>query len=149
MADYCTKAQLEIAIGDQYADLIVNIDDIVDEEPTTDRIAELITDKSKFIDDYISVAVPLPLEAANEVIKSICITLCAYALWIRKNRKDVPDFIRKDYDSALKLLADIQKGTLKLGVTVEEEDITSDFSWESKSKIFAYDYPNSGKIGSE
>ncbi len=136
---YITIAQLKADIGeDRYTQLVMGMADA--------DVTAIITNKSKYIDDFISVAVPLPLEAANAVIESICYTLCRYTLWTRKQASDIPEHIRKEYEGALKLLTEIQKGSLKLGVTVAESDVTADLSWQASPRYFN---PSGGTVGSD
>ncbi len=71
------------------------------------------------IDAYVGSRYRVPLETAHPIIRKLCVDLALYALHQRLDR--VTDGVRAAYDNAVRLLRDIAKGLVSLGVEPEPE----------------------------
>jgi phage gp36-like protein len=118
---YCTQADL-IAEGLSESDLI----DLTDDEGlgtvNTARVDSAITSASELIDGYLRGRYTLPLSPVPGVLKTLAISIAIYNLYARTKRAVMPESIEKRYAADIKLLTDIQKGVITLGVA----EITSD-----------------------
>jgi len=80
--------------------------------PNTTVVARALADASAQIDGYLAGLCPLPLNPIPDMIVLCCCDLARYALWdIRANQ-----VVKDRRDSALKYLAQVDGGTLGLGL---------------------------------
>lgn len=110
-------------------------------------VEAIILRESKFIDDLIQRIETVPFKEGSvpDVIAEICIIFTKHKLWTHKAARDIPDYVQKEYDNAMKLIKSIQKGEISLGTitdyTDDEEDlaeggITEKMRWISQPRYF-------------
>ena len=82
------------------------------------KVDNALKDAADTIDSYISSRYTLPLSPVPSVLERIACELARYFLY----DDQVTDVIKKRYDDAIKLLTNVQKGDVKLGVDGETGD---------------------------
>lgn len=110
--DYCTIDDIETHVST--STLIQLTSDYEQEE--VDRVVaeEAIIYSSTLIDGYLRGRYNLPLDTHFPLLRIIAIDLSIYRLYSRRMRNDMPQVIEDNYKNAIKLLQDIQKGTISL-----------------------------------
>jgi phage gp36-like protein len=68
------------------------------------------------VDGYIGARYALPLATNPIIIKRLSTDITVFRLFRRRFQSGVPPQVQSDYERACKLLADIAKGTVTLGV---------------------------------
>jgi phage gp36-like protein len=96
-----------------------------------------LLDASNLIDGYIAGRYTLPLSHIPAVLTKICADIARYNLYDNA----VSDVVEKNYKAALDFLMNVGKGTLKLGLSVDNQVAKSDESIEMQStaKVFGRD----------
>jgi phage gp36-like protein len=82
-------------------------------------IDHAISTASSEIDGYIGTRYKVPLAAAHPIITKLCEEITIYYLHLRLDR--VSDDLQRAYDNAVRLLRDISRGMVSLGVESEPE----------------------------
>lgn len=119
MPPYATQSDLIDRISEvellQIADR--DNDGVID----ADVVAVALTDASELIDGYISARCRMPLSTVPGIVKGWCCVLARAQLY----RVDVPDYVIKDRDLALKQLRDVQEGRMVLQVDGIQPEIAA------------------------
>jgi len=102
--------QLTVAAGDRTT---YSADEIAAADAALVRITGVLTDADSDIDAYLSERYTVPLDPAPRVLTRVACDLARYYLYDDAVDKD--GVIAARYDAAIKMLASIAKGTLKLG----------------------------------
>ena len=112
MTDYCT-----IDVIDSYVSTSTLVQLTSDyEQDEIDRAVaeEAIIYSSTLIDGYLRGRYTLPLDARFPLLRIVAIDLSVYRLYSRRMRDDMPEVIETNYKNAIKILQDIQKGSISL-----------------------------------
>lgn len=88
------------------------------------RFEAVSNDADSLINGYLRARYNLPLNDIPRTVTQIATDICAYRLYLRRPQI-IPEHITKNYDKALMLLSDIQKGKyiLETPSEVENSDI--------------------------
>ena len=110
--DYCTIEDIETHVST--STLIQLTSDY--EQDEIDRVVseEAIIYSSTLIDGYLRGRYNLPLDTRFPLLRIVAIDLSIYRLYSRRMRDDMPEVIEANYKNAIKILQDIQKGTISL-----------------------------------
>lgn len=103
----------------------------------------VIERQSDFIDGFMLHKYTLPITNDNalNILKPVCIDLCVYELYARRNLADLSDSIIRIKTEALRLLRDIQKGIIKLDRDGESSNMQPrHYSIEARTNKFTNDY---------
>lgn len=84
------------------------------------RVDKAITTADSIIDGHLRGRYSLPLSTVPELIKTIAIDITVYKLYERRFELAMPESMMARYKNALKILEQIQKGLLKLGIEPAE-----------------------------
>lgn len=111
---YCTLEDITAQIPE---DTIMQATDddmvgVVDD----DKVNMAISVASSLIDGYISGRYSLPLQTVPPLVKLIAVDIVIYKLYERRLGHDMPESIYARYKNSIKLLEQIQKGMIKLGI---------------------------------
>ena len=79
-------------------------------------VDEAVIYSETLIDSYLRGRYVLPLSATPAVIKILAVDLSIYRLYSRRFQTDTPDAISEKYKNCIKILEQIQKGIISLGV---------------------------------
>ena len=85
-----------------------------------DRITKIIELANSMIDDALRGQYTLPLVAKHRVLTEIGIEISIYNFYLIRNRSKMPEDVRTNYQSALKMLDDYSKGYKKLDIPTGE-----------------------------
>ena len=115
---YCTLDDLKNHIPE------ANIIQLTDDEGlgtvNQARVDKAITTADSVIDGYLRGRYTLPLLTVPELIKTIAIDITVYKLYERRLDLEMPEAMSNRYRNAVKLLDQIQKGLIKLGIESPE-----------------------------
>ncbi len=111
---YCTLDDIKKQV--QETTLIEITDDSLSGQINTDVVDETILYADTLIDGYLRGRYTLPLQTVPEIIRVIAIDLSIYRLYSRRFHTDMPDSINDKYKNSIKLLEQIQKGVVSLGI---------------------------------
>lgn len=87
-----------------------------------DRINAAIADAGDLMDGFLRGRYTLPLDPVPPIIKKIAKEIVIYELFKRKKRQTISKEMTDNYSAQLKLLAQIQAGTVTLGVAAQDSD---------------------------
>lgn len=111
---YCTLDDLKDQIPE------TNIIQLTDDEGlgvvNQSRVDKAITTADSVIDGYLRGRYTLPLSTVPELVKTIAIDITVYKLYERRLELEMPEAMSNRYKNATKLLDQIQKGLVKLGI---------------------------------
>lgn len=113
---YCTLAELVERYGERMLLDLSFRGDAAPEEPDAALFARAIAGADALIDGHLKVRYLLPLSEVPAIVRDLSLTISIY----RAHAEVVPDKIRKDYEDALKLCAQISTGAVKLDVAGAE-----------------------------
>lgn len=115
---YCTISDLISQIPES------NIIQLTDDEGlgvvNQARVDKAITTADSVVDGYLRGRYSLPLSTVPELIKTIAIDITVYKLYERRLELEMPETMMSRYKNALKMLEQIQKGLIKLGIESAE-----------------------------
>jgi len=111
---YCTLEDIKKLV--QETTLIEITDDIMSGQINEDVVDETILYSQTLIDGYLLGRYTLPLPVVPEIIKVMATDLSIYRLYSRRFHTDMPDSINDKYKNSIKLLEQIQKGIISLGI---------------------------------
>lgn len=111
---YCTIDDIKKQV--QESTLIEITDDSLSGQINTYMVDETILYAETLIDGYLRGRYTLPLQSLPEIVKVIAIDLSIYRLYSRRFHTDMPDSINDKYKNSIKLLEQIQKGIVSLGI---------------------------------
>jgi phage gp36-like protein len=80
------------------------------------RVDKAISTADSIIDGYLRGRYSLPLSTVPELIKTIAIDIAIFKLYERRLELEMPEAMMARYKNALKMLEQIQKGLIKLGI---------------------------------
>jgi phage gp36-like protein len=109
---YCTIDDIKQQIPEEVIVQLTDDDNqgVIDEAKVNDAIANA----DALIDGYCSGRYVVPFVVAPAIIKPLAMDLAIYNLYARRV-ETMPDVRDKNRSNAIKLLADISKGAVKLG----------------------------------
>lgn len=115
---YCTLDDIKDRIPE------ANIIQLTDDEglgaANQTRVDKAVTAADSVIDGYLRGRYSLPLSTVPELIKTIAIDISVYKLYERRLELEMPEAMSSRYKNALKMLEQIQKGLIKLGIESAE-----------------------------
>jgi phage gp36-like protein len=115
---YCTLDDIKGQIPE------ANIIQLTDDEGlgvvNQSRVDKAISVADSIIDGYLRGRYTLPLSTVPELIKTIAIDITVYKLYERGLELEMPEAMSNRYKNAIKLLDQIQKGLVKLGIESPE-----------------------------
>lgn len=115
---YCTLDDIKGQIPE------ANIIQLTDDEGlgvvNQSRVDKAISVADSVIDGYLRGRYTLPLSTVPELIKTIAIDITVYKLYERRLELEMPEAMSNRYKNAIKLLDQIQKGLVKLGIESPE-----------------------------
>lgn len=111
---YCTLADIVNQIPE--ANIIQLTDDERIGAVNQTRVNMAISTASSLIDGYLRGRYTLPLATVPELIRTIAIDIVIYRLYERRLELNMPEAMSDRYKNAVKLLEQIQKGLIKLGI---------------------------------
>lgn len=114
---YATQSEFSEAFGAQLTIELTNLEDPTATTVDATVMTRGLTRASALIDSYLSGRYALPLSTTPEVIKTLCLDIARYYLGHNAEEKDV----RQRYEDALKVLEQIAKGLLNLGLPPVDE----------------------------
>lgn len=112
MTDYCTIDDIETYVST--STLVQLTSDYEQDEIDRAVAEEAIIYSSTLIDGYLRGRYTLPLDARFPLLRIVAIDLSVYRLYSRRMRDDMPEVIETNYKNAIKILQDIQKGSISL-----------------------------------
>ena len=108
---YATLADLVARFGEQ--ELIDQTDRLSGTNVDAAVVARVLDDASAIMSSYLAGRYALPMATVPALLVGLCCDLARYALY----PDAAPDLVKERYQNALKLLARIADGTLKLGLS--------------------------------
>jgi len=111
---YCSLDDIKQQVSE--TTLIEITDDNQANEINTKIIDEAILYSETLIDGYLRGRYTLPLATIAVLIKIIAADLTVFRLYSRRFHTDMPDSINDKYKNSIKLLEQIQKGVVSLGI---------------------------------
>lgn len=117
--DYCTIEDIETHLS---IPILVQLTSD-DGQEDVDRVVaqEAIIYSSVLINGYLRGRYSLPLDTRFPLLKIIAVDISIYRLYSRRMRTEIPEIILQQYNDAIKMLQNIQKGV----ITLEAEGDTS------------------------
>ncbi|MEI8390814.1 MAG: DUF1320 domain-containing protein [bacterium] len=113
---YCTLYDIKQQVSENT--LIEITDDIQANEINIEIVDEAIVYSQTLIDGYLRGRYTLPLTTIPVLIKIIAADLTVFRLYSRRFHTDMPESINDKYKNSIKLLEQIQKGIISLGIEV-------------------------------
>lgn len=105
---------------------------------TDGNLSDAIIEADSMIDSYLaSASIETPITSPPAVIKGISIKLALYNLNMRTQYIDRPEWVKADYESAIKYLESIAKGNVTLDI--DSDDKPDSISFGSDTDIFGKD----------
>lgn len=111
---YCNLNDLKQQVSE--ATLIEITDDNLAGEINTTVVNEAILYSETIIDGYLRGRYTLPIPNIPEIVKILAVDLSIFRLYSRRFHTDMPDSINDKYKNSIKLLEQIQKGIVSLGI---------------------------------
>ena len=115
---YCTLYDIKQQVSENT--LIEITDDVQANEINTVIIDEAILYSETLIEGYLRGRYTLPLATIPVLIKIIAADLTVFRLYSRRFQTDMPASIDDKYKNSIKLLEQIQKGIISLGIEVPQ-----------------------------
>lgn len=125
---YTTIAAVKLQLG-QFSTLLTA-------SLTDDNVNSIITEADNTIDGMIASAVTLPFTSVPKLITKISTDIAVRNVWAQKQSKDIPAHVKDDYDNAIKLLRDINKGILKLTAEDPASDTYNNLKYTATARVF-------------
>lgn len=111
---YCTLKDILEAVSED------NVIQLTDDEGlgvlNQERVDKAITTAGSIIDGYLGGRYTLPLLTVPVLIKTIAVDIAVYKLYERRFELNMPEAMSNRYKNAIKLLEQIQKGLIRLGI---------------------------------
>lgn len=111
---YCALADIKNALPE--SDIIQLTDDANTGAVDQTKVDDAIDYADQLIDGYLRAKYTLPLSTVPGLLKSTAVDLAIFHLYSRKPDMPMPDTILLKYKNSVKLLDQIQKGALTLGI---------------------------------
>jgi phage gp36-like protein len=116
---YCTLDDIKQQISE--TTLIEITDDNQANEINTTIVDEAILYSGTLIDGFLRGRYSIPLPIIPVLIKIISADLSVFRLYSRRFHTDMPESINNKYKNCIKLLEQIQKGIVSLGIEKPED----------------------------
>lgn len=117
---YCSIDELKADISE------TELQQLTDDERlgavNEDRINAAIGAAGDLIDGYLRGRYALPLDPVPIIIKTVAKEITIYKLILRRKRQSITQQMTDNYNAQLKLLGQIQSGTITLGVNSPSGD---------------------------
>ncbi len=111
---YCALADITKAVPEK--DILQLTDDsglgVIDQVKVDDAISYA----DQLIDGYLRGRYPLPLTTVPGLIKNLSSDLALFHLYSRRIELEMPESMMAKYKNAIKLLEQIQKGLISIGI---------------------------------
>ena len=128
---YTSRAALEAAFG---ADEIRQLTDRDgDGEPDADFIASAISRTEGVIDGYLMGRYALPLAVIPGVLVAYACDIARYFLY----ENAAPEYVRQNYDDALRWLRDVASGKVLLSVAAQEAHALGSPQARAPDRVFS------------
>jgi len=133
---YCTLDDLKAQIPEQ------NLIDLTDDEGTgqinQSRVDAAIQNATDIINGYVGGRYAVPFDPVPGLIRTIAVDITLYKLYERRFETEMPETMTMRYKNALKLLEQIQKGMIMLGVSAStgSESAVYRTNMASEDRIF-------------
>lgn len=111
---YCTLDDIKKQV--QETTLIEITDDTMSGQINEEVVNETILYAETLIDGYLRGRYTIPLQSVPEIVRVLATDLSIYRLYSRRFHTDMPDSINDKYKNSIKLLEQIQKGIVSLGI---------------------------------
>ncbi len=111
---YCTLDDILAKIPRQ--NLLQLTDDEGVGDINQDRVNAAITEAQTVIDGFLTSRYEMPLTSVPALINHLAVDLAIYSIYSRRMETDMPPAMQDRHDSAMKLLLQIQKGVVQLGI---------------------------------
>ncbi|MGD0278348.1 MAG: DUF1320 domain-containing protein [Smithella sp.] len=112
---YCTIDNIKGITSEQ--DLIELTDDNVPAQVIVSaNVNKAISDAGEMIDSYLRSRYTLPFSPLPGLIMTLACDIAVYRLYARRTKLTPPEGVSERYKNALKLLSQIQKGEIDLGI---------------------------------
>lgn len=115
---YCTLEDIKKAIPEE--NLIQTTDDEGFGVVNVERVDEAINSADQLIDGYLRGRYTLPLNPIPGLIKKLSIDLAIFYVYSRRFELEMPQTMTDRFKNAVKILEQIQKGVIKLGIETEQ-----------------------------
>ncbi len=80
------------------------------------KVDQAISDSGEVIDGFLRGRYDLPLTTVPGLVLKIAVDLAVFNLYLRKMEIEMPKPVSDRYDNSVKLLMQIQKGLISLGI---------------------------------
>ncbi len=142
---YCAQSDILDQLDE---DRLIQLTD--DEDAGTadaDIVTKAIADADAEIDSYCGTRYDLPFSPAPAIIRKLSVDVAIYNLYAR--RKGAPEDRQKRYDNAVRILRDISKGLISLGVDAPSDDDDSgpETTTAKSDRIFSSGKSSDGSSG--
>jgi phage gp36-like protein len=114
LVPYCTLIDIFARIPEESVKQLT--DDEGANEVVEDRVNQAIADADALIDGYLGGRHSLPLDPVPSLITKLAVDISIYNLYARKIDTELPKAVSERYQNAMKVLDQIQKGMVTLGV---------------------------------
>jgi len=115
--DYCAKQDMIDRFGEEE---LIQLTDRSGAGVIDDAVLDMaISDASAEIDAYLAGRYSLPLPAAPPVLRRMCANMARHALY----KDAAPEAVANASDGAVRILRDIARGTVSLGVSAEGSEV--------------------------
>lgn len=118
MGSYVTSGDLIPSYVEERDAVQLTNDDVDGTTVVESVVEDAIADAEAEVDGYLGARYALPLVTVPRLVKRLVLRLSRYHLYSRR-RGAVEEWMAKDYEKALKMLQDISKGIVTLGVQPE------------------------------
>lgn len=98
-------------------------------------VNECLSKADELINGYLRGKYLLPIVNVPSLIKNISVELAIYYLYSRRFRTDIPESIEKIYKAQVKILEQIQKGFIVLGIESQSVDGVQTGIYRTNRKI--------------
>ena len=95
-------------------------------DPVVVRFNEAAEESQGEIDPYLRGRYTLPLSTVPKIITTISDSFTIFHIYERRNRENMPESILSTRKEGFKLLEQIQKGMLDIGVTGEPQNLSNE-----------------------
>ena len=135
---YCTIDNIKGIMSEQDLIQLTDDHDSGAEVIVSANVNKAISDAGEMIDGYIRARYALPLSPMPGLIATLACDIVVYRLYARRTKLTPPEGVSERYKNALKLLGQIQKGEIDLGVGVANTPEVADSSGTTSaaSRIF-------------
>ena len=137
---YCTQDDILELISE--AELIELTQDVtVRTWIETSRVDRAIADADEEINGYCAKGYSVPFSTVPDLIRKLSVDIAIYNLYSR--RDTIPELRERRYKSAVKLLENVSKGTVTLGVVpAPEENPDQAAAKSTKDRVFSRETMN-------